>query len=190
MKIGILSVQGAFIEQEQRLSELGADCIQLRKAADLEGPIDGLVLPGGESMVQGKLLSELSMLEPLKGKIEEGLPVFATCAGLILLARTIEGGKKSYFGTLPVTVKRNAYGRQLGSFYVEEECKGIGRIPMTFIRAPYIVSADKDVAILAKIEEQIVAVKYKNQLAMAFHPELDPDPRLHKMFIKIIEENL
>lgn len=190
MKIGILSVQGAFIEQEQRLTELGADCIQLRKAEDLEESIDGLVLPGGESTVQGKLLSELSMLEPLKKKILEGLPVFATCAGLILLARTIDGREKSYFGTLPVTVKRNAYGRQLGSFFVEEECKGIGRIPMTFIRAPYIANTDENVEVLARVEERIVAVKYKNQLAMAFHPELNPDLGLHSMFTKMIEENL
>lgn len=118
----------------------------------------------------------------------------ATCAGLILLAEKIEGDRDRKeipcFGTLPVTVKRNAYGRQLGSFYAEEECKGAGRIPMTFIRAPYIVQAGKDVEVLAVVEERIVAVKYGKQLAVAFHPELDPDLRLHKMFIKMIEQTL
>lgn len=189
MRIGILSVQGAFIEQEQRLSRLGAVCVELRGAEDLEEPIDGLVLPGGESTVQGRLLRELAMLEPLKKKIEKGLPVFATCAGLILLAQTIEG-EEAHFRTLPVTVKRNAYGRQLGSFRTEEAFQGIGRIPMTFIRAPYVASAEDGVEILAKVEERIVAVRYKKQLAMAFHPELDEDVRLHRMFIKMIEETL
>lgn len=190
MRIGVLSVQGAFIEQEQRLARLGATCIELRKAEDLEEPIDGLVLPGGESTVQGKLLRELFMLEPLKKKIEEGLPVFATCAGLILLAEAIDGGEWPHFGTLPVTVKRNAYGRQLGSFHVEEEFKGLGKIPMTFIRAPYVSQAGDGVEVLAEVQDRIVAVKYKNQLALAFHPELDEDQRLHSMFIKMIEETL
>ncbi len=190
MKIGVLSVQGAFIEQEQRLKNLGADCIELRKAEDLEEPIDGLVLPGGESTVQGKLLRELSMLEPLKNRIEDGLPVFATCAGLILLAERMESGEPPHFGTLPVTVKRNAYGRQLGSFHVEEDLKGLGKIPMTFIRAPYVSQTGEGVEVLAKVRERIVAVKYKNQLAFAFHPELDEDQRLHSMFIKMIEDNL
>lgn len=190
MRIGILSVQGAFIEQENRLRQLGAGCVELRCRADLEEPIDGLVLPGGESTVQGKLLRELSMMELLKEKIQTGLPVFATCAGLILLAETIEGGEASYLGTLPVTVKRNAYGRQLGSFRTEEEFKGIGRIPMTFIRAPYVAALKKSVHVLAKVEERIVAVSYENQLAMAFHPELDEDVRIHRMFIKMVEENL
>lgn len=190
MKIGVLSVQGAFIEHEHKLSELGAECIELRKAEDLEESIDGLVLPGGESTVQGKLLRELSMLEPLKRKIEEGLPVFATCAGLILLAETIDGGERPHFGTLPVTVKRNAYGRQLGSFHTEDEFKNLGKIPMTFIRAPYVSEVGDEVEVLSAVKEQIVAVKYKNQLAMAFHPELDEDNRLHSMFINMIEETL
>lgn len=190
MRIGILSVQGAFIEQERRLKQLGAECIELRRRADLAESIDGLVLPGGESTVQGKLLRELSMLEPLKKKIQAGLPVLGTCAGLILLAETIEGGEEPYFGTLPVSVKRNAYGRQLGSFRTEGECKGIGRIPMTFIRAPYASSVREGVDVLAETGNRIVAVRYKNQLAAAFHPELDEDVRFHRMFIKIIEETL
>ena len=121
MTIAVVAVQGAFIEQEQRLQELGVDCIELRKKEDLEQPYDGIVLPGGESTVQGKLLKELDMFDTIHKQIQEGMPVFATCAGLILLAGELENDTRSYFKTLPVTVRRNAYGRQLGSFYIEQE---------------------------------------------------------------------
>ena len=116
MKVAVLAVQGAFIEHEKALERLGVETVELRKAEDLEQDFDGLVLPGGESTVQSRLLKELSMFEPLKKKIEEGLPVLATCAGLILLAQNISNDENRCFATLPVTVKRNAYGRQLGSF--------------------------------------------------------------------------
>ena len=125
MKIAVLAVQGAFIEHEKSLQRLGAETVELRKAEDLEQDFDGLVLPGGESTVQSRLLKELSMFEPLKEKIEEGLPVLATCAGLILLAQNVSNDEIRGFATLPVTVKRNAYGRQLGSFYYEGVIKGI-----------------------------------------------------------------
>ena len=138
MKIAVLAVQGAFMEHEKALQRLGAETVELRKAEDLEQDFDGLVLPGGESTVQSRLLKELSMFEPLKEKIEEGLPVLATCAGLILLAQNVSNDEKRGFATLPVTVKRNAYGRQLGSFYYEGGIKGIGTYPMEFIRAPYL----------------------------------------------------
>ena len=151
MKIAVLAVQGAFIEHEKALQRLGAETVELRKAEDLEQDFDGLVLPGGESTVQSRLLKELSMFEPLKEKIEEGLPVLATCAGLILLAQNVSNDEKRGFATLPVTVKRNAYGRQLGSFYYEGGIKGIGTYPMEFIRAPYIESVGDDVEILAGI---------------------------------------
>ena len=114
MRIAVLAVQGAFEEHEKVLRELGAETVQLRKASDLLEQFDGLILPGGESTVQGKLLRELSMLQSIRGKIKEGLPVLATCAGLILLAEHIAGEETVHIGTLPVAVKRNAYGRQLG----------------------------------------------------------------------------
>ena len=126
------------------------------------------------------------MFEPLKKKIEEGLPVLATCAGLILLAQNISNDENRCFATLPVTVKRNAYGRQLGSFYYEGETKGIGTFPMEFIRAPYIESVEKNVEILAQVEEKIVGVAYKNQLAFSFHPELTGNDRIHDKFIELI----
>lgn len=187
MKVAVLAVQGAFIEHEKALERLGVETVELRKAEDLEQDFDGLVLPGGESTVQSRLLKELSMFETLKKKIEEGLPVLATCAGLILLAQNISNDENRCFATLPVTVKRNAYGRQLGSFYYEGEIKEIGTFPMEFIRAPYIESVEKNVEILAQVEEKIVGVAYKNQLAFSFHPELTGNDRIHDKFTELIK---
>lgn len=192
MTVAVLAVQGAFIEHEKMLQNLGVETIELRQREDLNQPFDGLVLPGGESTVQGKLLKELGMFEALKEKIKEGMPVLATCAGLILLSEQISNDDKRYFQTLPVTVKRNAYGRQLGSFHFEGEMKGslqeLGTYPMEFIRAPYIAKTESDVETLAEVEGKIVAVRYKNQLAMAFHPELSGDDRIHRAFIKMMEK--
>ena len=187
MKIGVLALQGAFIEHEKMLEKLGADCVELRKAEDLEQDFDGLVLPGGESTVQGKLLRELGMYEILKEKIENGMPVLATCAGMILLAEKLENDELKHFGTLPVCVKRNAYGRQLGSFHYDGEIKGLGVYPMEFIRAPYIESVKPGVEVLAEVDGHIVAVKYQNQIALAFHPELSDDTRIHQMFLDMIK---
>lgn len=189
MTIAVLALQGAFLEHEQVLHKLNIDTIELRKASDLDRPFDGLILPGGESSVQGKLLRELGMYEKLKKMIADGLPVLATCAGLILLAEEISNDTRTCFATLPVTVKRNAYGRQLGSFHYDGSVKGIGTFPMEFIRAPYIEKAAKDVTILAKVDGNIVAVQYKNQLAFAFHPELGGDFRIHEAFISLINAN-
>ena len=159
-----------------------------RKAEDLAQHYDGLVLPGGESTVQGKLLKELGMYDTIKSQIESGMPVLATCAGLILLADDLEGGETGHLQTMPVTVKRNAYGRQLGSFHTEASLQGIGKVPMTFIRAPYVAEAgDGGVQVLAAVEDRIVAVKYKNQLALAFHPELDENDEIHKAFLAMCE---
>lgn len=190
MKIAVLAVQGAFVEHIDKLRKLGADCVELRQASDLEQDFDGLILPGGESTVQGKLLRELNIFEPLKDRIGQGLPVLGTCAGLILLAQEISNDDHVYFGTLPVRVQRNAYGRQLGSFRVEQEFAGIGRVPMTFIRAPYIESviAIENTEILASVDKRIVAVRSGNQIGIAFHPELDEDDRIHEMFLKMCSE--
>lgn len=185
MKVAVLAVQGAFEEHEKVLQELGAQTIQLRQAKDLEDSFDALVLPGGESTVQGKLLRELDMYEPLRAKIAAGLPVLATCAGLILLAEHIAGDDTVHFGTLPVTVKRNAYGRQLGSFHTDAEFDGLGQVPMTFIRAPYIAQAGEGVEILAEVDGKIVAARQGRQLVTAFHPELDGDTRIHEYFLNM-----
>lgn len=188
MKIGILALQGAFLEHEQRLQQLGADCFEIRQLKDLEQGLDGLVLPGGESTVQRKLLQDLGLLQPLKEQIENGLPVLATCAGLILLAEEIDSGEAPCFGTIPMTAKRNAYGRQLGSFHTMAEVQGIGSVPMTFIRAPYIASVKEPVQVLSVVQGNIVAVQYGNQIALAFHPELDADPRLHAHFLDLVAQ--
>lgn len=190
MKIAVLAVQGAFVEHRNRIRTLGAECVELRQRTDLEQDFDGLILPGGESTVQGKLLRDLQMFEPLKQKIVQGLPVFGTCAGLILLAEEIcNDERREYFGTLPVRVRRNAYGRQLGSFHTVEEVAGIGIVPMTFIRAPYIESVKPGVEVLARVEDKIVAVRYGNQIGAAFHPELDADDRMHEMFLELCRKD-
>lgn len=191
MTIAVLALQGAFIEHEHMIEKLGADCIELRKAEDLNKNYDGLILPGGESTVQGKLLKDLGMFDTLKEQILSGLPVLATCAGLILLADQINGQDETYFGTIPMTVKRNAYGRQLGSFHTTADAAGIGEIPMTFIRAPYVENVRADLTgekpeILCTVQDKIAGVKYKNQMGFAFHPELDADTRIHEAFLNMI----
>lgn len=188
MKVAILAVQGAFIEHRKKLEALGVECIELRKKEDLEKPFDGLVLPGGESTVQGKLLRELGMYDFLKEKIEGGMPVLATCAGLILLAEHLSNDEHVYFGTLPVTVRRNAYGRQLGSFHTDAVVEGIGEVPMTFIRAPYIEVADNKVQVLSCVDDRIVAVQYGAQIGLSFHPELDADNRIHERFLELMRD--
>lgn len=187
MKIGVIAVQGAFIEHEKMLAELGISSFEIRKNSDLNRSFDGFIIPGGESTVQGKLLKELNLFDALKELIKNGLPVFGTCAGLILLAKTIENERHAYFRTMDITARRNAYGRQLGSFHTTGNFKGIGDIPMTFIRAPYIQSAAKEVEILATVDGKIVAAKQKNQLVTAFHPELDHDLGVHRYFADMIK---
>ena len=190
LKIGVLAVQGAFIEHKRMLESLGCECVELRKKSDI-CDIDGLVLPGGESTVQGKLLRELDMFDELKGRIANGLPVLATCAGLILLASHISNDDNVYFGTLPVTVKRNAYGRQLGSFVTDAEIAHIGTYRMNFIRAPYIDEIlNPQVETLAIVDGNTVAVRYKNQLALSFHPEVSEDARVHAYFLNEIVQGV
>ncbi|MEE3393231.1 MAG: pyridoxal 5'-phosphate synthase glutaminase subunit PdxT [Lachnospiraceae bacterium] len=215
MKIGVLAVQGAFIEHERVLEGLGCTCIELRKKSDI-GSFDGLVLPGGESTVQGKLLSELGMFDPLKEMIKSGLPVLATCAGAILLADHISNDGSTYFKTFPMTIRRNAYGRQLASMTKAGTFKGLGEIEMTFIRAPVIesvgdglsdrssgegpvkddmeereISRDvkNDPEILARLEGDPVAVRYKKQLALTFHPELSGSSEVHEYFLNMINSD-
>ncbi len=186
IQIGVLAVQGAFAEHRTMLEKLGVETFEIRQLRDLNQHFDGLVLPGGESTVQGKLLRDLGLFEPLRERIESGLPTFGTCAGLILLAEKLSNDGHTYFATTPVTVERNAYGRQLGSFYTEENFEGIGKIPMTFIRAPLIQHARQDVQVLATVQNQIVAVRYGNQLGISFHPELNNDLRIHRYFLESI----
>lgn len=184
--IGILALQGAFEEHKKAMERLGVQAFEIRQRADLtKQRLDGIILPGGESTVIGKLLVQLELLEPLKQEIEEGLPVFGTCAGLILLAKKISDEEKHYLDAMDITVKRNAYGRQLGSFCTMQPFQGLGNIPMTFIRAPYIEAAefDRGVEVLARVDGHIVAAMQKNILVTAFHPELTSDLRVHRYFL-------
>jgi 5'-phosphate synthase pdxT subunit len=184
LKIGVLALQGGFIEHIHILQSLQVETFEIRKEADLAQEMDGLIIPGGESTTIGKLLNDLDMYNDLKEKINRGLPVFGTCAGMILLAKQIEGKSNACFGAIDITVKRNAYGRQLGSFFREAQFKGIGTIPMTFIRAPYIESAGQGVETLSVVDEHIVAAREKNVLVTSYHPELTSDNRVHRYFIE------
>lgn len=188
MTVGVLALQGAFIEHEQMLSRLGADSFEIRQKKDLNRPMDGLIIPGGESTVQGKLLRELDLYDDLKNRIEGGLPVFGTCAGLLLLAKRIENDDRAHFGLMDITAVRNAYGRQLGSFFTEAEFRGIGTIPMTFIRAPYIASVSGKAEVLAEVDGKIVAAREGNMLVTAFHPELNDDLSVHRYFLDMIQK--
>ena len=185
MLIGVLALQGAFIEHEKMLETLGVNYFEIRKKEDLLQKFDGLIIPGGESTVIGKLLKELSLFDDIKKLIENGLPVFGTCAGLILLAKEVDDDK-SYFATMDIVVKRNAYGRQLGSFSSVGDFDNLKNVKMIFIRAPYIEKASEKCKILACIDGKIVAAKQGNQLVASFHPELTCDIRVHKYFIDMI----
>ena len=207
--IGVLAVQGAFIEHEHKLEQLGAQCVELRQASNLNQQFDGIVLPGGESTVQGKLLRELGMFDDLQARI---------ASGMILLAHEVSQGKGTgakslstfaesvagstlhvtndtpdpaappYFATMNIKVRRNAYGRQLGSFRAIEEFEGLGAVPMTFIRGPLVEEVGEGVEVLACVNGDIVAVRQGNQLALSFHPELDADNSIHQLFLDMVKD--
>lgn len=183
-RIAVLALQGAFAEHQAMLSRLGAQSVQIRRRRDLDRAFDGLILPGGESTVMGRLLRDLELFEPLKERIAGGIPVLGTCAGLILLARRVEGGAPC-FAAMDLTARRNAYGRQLGSFTARALMAGVGEIPMTFIRAPYIARAGQEVQILARVEGRAVAARQGKCLAVAFHPELTYCPAVHRYFLDL-----
>ncbi len=183
MRIAVLALQGAFAEHRQKLDQLGIDSYEVRQLRDWLQPKDGLIIPGGESTTQAKLLDELELLEPIRQDILAGLPVYGTCAGLILLARQVEGEPTRRIATMDITARRNAYGRQLGSFHTVAHMKGIGcPVPMTFIRAPYIAEVWGSTEVLAEVDGRIVAARQGNQLVTAFHPELCDCLEVHRLF--------
>lgn len=185
MTIAVLALQGAFIEHEMMLERLGVDTFEVRQLTDWGKSKDGLIIPGGESTTQLKLLKDLGLLNPIRNDILSGLPVFGTCAGLILLGKHVENEEKLRISTMDIEVCRNAYGRQLGSFYTEQHMDEVGNnIPMTFIRAPYIKSVLSDrVKVLAEYGGHIIAARQDHQLVTAFHPELNDDLRVHQYFV-------
>jgi len=184
MTIGVLALQGAFREHAAVLGRLGVPVREVRRKEDLQG-IRGIVLPGGESTVQGKLLRDFGILEPLRDLISGGLPVMGTCAGLILLAREIGTGGERHLGTLPVRVLRNIYGRQLGSFVSEGRVGKLENFREVFIRAPGITEIlDPETEVLAVTGDRITGVRFRNQFGFAFHPELTDNFGLHLMFLR------
>lgn len=184
MSTGILALQGAFAEHGAILDRLGESHFEIRQKKDLEQPMDCLIIPGGESTVMAKLLRELDLFDILNQRIQDGMPVFGTCAGLILLAKDVDGGKPC-FSAMDISVKRNAYGRQLGSFYTEDRFGELGTVPMTFIRAPYIKAVSGDAKVLAQVDGKIVAAQQKHMLVTAFHPELDESTAIHEYFLQM-----
>jgi 5'-phosphate synthase pdxT subunit len=183
--IGVLAMQGAVAEHMEMVESVGARACRVRSADDL-GKIDGIILPGGESTAIGKLLNDFSLLLPLREKISAGLPVWGTCAGLILLAEKIAGETDAYLKNMAITAQRNAYGSQLDSFCAKKTIAAIAKepLPLVFIRAPYIERAGENVAVLLKIDGRIVAAEEKNMLATAFHPELTGNLSFHRYFLK------
>lgn len=187
--IGILDMQGAIAEHQEILLQIPHTKTRIVKTAKDLDCIDGLILPGGESTAIGKLLDYFSLKEILQQKIISGLPVFGTCAGLILLAKNIENQTNTHLATMDITVKRNGYGSQLDSFSTNLLIPTIDKnmpIPLVFIRAPYITKTDKDVQILATLDNKIIAARQKNMLVSSFHPELTCDLRFHQYFLSMI----
>ena len=190
MRIAVMALQGAFIEHEHTLARLGAESFEVRQASDWLQPKDGLIIPGGESTTQLKLLRDLGLLQPVREAIWGGLPVFGTCAGLILLAKHVDGEDFDRISTMDISVRRNAYGRQLGSFFTTGKMKGVAdNVPMTFIRAPYINKVGDGVDILAQEQGHIVAARQTNQLVTAFHPELNSSTAVHEYFLRMASES-
>lgn len=190
MKIGVLAMQGAYREHLKILSSLGVDTIDVRYEEDIDD-IDGLIIPGGESTTMGKLIKTLGLFDKLKTRIEDNMPVWGTCAGMILLAKNIVNEDYNHLAVMDINVVRNAYGRQLGSFETKAPVKDIGEdIDMVFIRAPYIESVGKNVEVLSTVDGNIVAAQEGNMLVTSFHPELTDDFRLHKYFINIVAKSI
>lgn len=190
MRVGVLALQGAFIEHEKILNSLECSTVEVRKPEHLEG-LDGLIIPGGESTTIGKLMVEFNLLDPIKEKAEAGMHIFGTCAGLILLAKNIVNSDQPRLGLMNIVAHRNAFGRQVDSFETDLKIKGIDDEPVraVFIRAPYIKKAQDSVEVLAQIEDKIVLAREKNFLAAAFHPELTQDFRIHQFFLDEIEKS-
>jgi pyridoxal 5'-phosphate synthase pdxT subunit len=188
-KVGVLAYQGDVREHLAALEAVGAAPVEVRTVEELDA-VDGLVVPGGESTVIGKLADRYGLLEPLRRRVAAGLPTFGTCAGLILLAREVEGPPQHLLGVLDVRVRRNAFGRQVASFEAEVDVKGVdgGPVSGAFIRAPWVAEAGPEVEVLAEVDGKVVAVRQGNLLATAFHPELSGEVRLHRWLVDLIAE--
>jgi pyridoxal 5'-phosphate synthase pdxT subunit len=188
MKIGVLALQGAFIEHQKMIESLGAEAVQVRLPEQLEG-LDGLIIPGGESTTIGKLATQYGLIEPLR-QFAQTKPTWGTCAGMIFLAKDIGIDRQPILGLMDIKVNRNAFGRQIDSFEAALPIQGIGDEPFhaVFIRAPIATAAGDNVQVLSRLDdERIVAAQEGHLLATAFHPELTDDTRLHQYFLQMVE---
>lgn len=182
---GILAVQGAFAEHAATLDKLGASWRLLRAAEDFDDSISRVILPGGESTTQGKLLHSTGLFDPIKQHIDAGKPVLGTCAGMILLASKLDNDDNVYFGELDAVVHRNAYGRQLGSFQTVGSFGDIHDLPLVFIRGPYVAHVGPKATVEMEVDGHVVGLRQGNILATAFHPELTDDTRVHELFLSL-----
>ncbi|WP_378951729.1 pyridoxal 5'-phosphate synthase glutaminase subunit PdxT [Pelosinus sp. sgz500959] len=189
MKIGVLALQGAFREHCWMLEGCGATAVEIRKPEELDDVV-GLVIPGGESTTIGKLMVQWGLMEKIQDRVREGMAIYGTCAGMIMLAKEIIGSDQPRLGLMDIAVKRNGFGRQRESFEASMSVPEFGEEPVqaVFIRAPYIEIAGENVKILAMVNEKIVIAQQDKMLVTAFHPELTNDNRIHNYFISMIKE--
>ncbi len=189
MKIGVLALQGAFREHRLMIESCGTEAVEIRKPAGLD-QVQGLIIPGGESTTIGKLMRDFGLDQPILQRAEAGMPIFGTCAGLIMLAKTIRGSDQFSLGLMDIEVERNAFGRQVDSFEIDLAVPVLGYKPFraVFIRAPWIEKAAPNVGILAQHDDKIVFARQGNFLASAFHPELTGDNRIHRYFLNMVKE--
>ncbi|MCS6918371.1 MAG: pyridoxal 5'-phosphate synthase glutaminase subunit PdxT [Fimbriimonadales bacterium] len=187
MKVGVLALQGDFAEHRAMLARIGVEAREVRKLSDLE-PVDALIIPGGESTTIGKLMARYELDKAIRARAEQGMPIYGTCAGMILLAKTIEGSEQPRLGLMDITVLRNAFGRQIDSFEADIPFKPTPERPVrgVFIRAPIVLEVRAGVEVLSEFNGKIVAVQQGNLLATAFHPELTDDERVHRYFLSLI----
>jgi 5'-phosphate synthase pdxT subunit len=186
MKVGILALQGAFAVHEEMLQSLGADTVQVRTPQDL-GLVDALVMPGGESTTMSHLLNTSQLFDPIAERIDSAMPVFGTCAGMILLAKSIGSGRpdQRFYGAIDIDVERNAYGRQVESFETELNVRGLqSPFHAMFIRAPQVVRLGADVEVLSTHEDKVVLARQCSVMVASFHPELTSDNRIHSLFLQ------
>jgi pyridoxal 5'-phosphate synthase pdxT subunit len=191
VKIGVLALQGAFREHMDMLRQLGVDSAAVRLPADLEG-LSGLIIPGGESTTMRKLIARWGLREPILDLARQGAPIFGTCAGMIVLANDIVDGDEPVLPLLDVSVRRNAFGRQLDSFETDFEVPMLGDTPVhgVFIRAPIVERVGADVDVLARLDDgRPVAVRQRNIIATAFHPELAGETRFHRLVATMAAEH-
>lgn len=188
MKIGVLASQGAFIEHIEKLRQLGVEAMPVRLPEEIEG-LDGLIIPGGESTSIGRLMRDYKLTQAIRDRVKNGMSVFGTCAGMILMARKSDDAHLESPGLMGITVRRNAFGRQRESFETELNVPVLGEKPFpgVFIRAPLIEQVNGTVEVLARLADStIVAVRDGKMLALAFHPELTDDTRFHQYFLEIV----